>query len=95
MEKEANIEDLDIVSKEIDHPMDLIISLLPKKPIRYSEEKYIAQEVAKEDQINEVRFLALISSSGFTIDNRRLRSSLSTHIKSSIEASNNHITHPS
>lgn len=46
-EEKVYIENL--VSKETSHMMDLIVSPLPKRRFRSSEEKCIFPEVAKED----------------------------------------------
>lgn len=57
MQAEKKLEELDVVSIETNHLMDLIISRHPEKPIKSSEEHAIAQEAAKEDQIIEVRHI--------------------------------------
>ena len=59
-EEETSIEDLDIVSKQTEHPMNLIVRPFPENPIRSLDEKAINQEVAKEDQIIEVPHIDFI-----------------------------------
>ena len=61
MQAEKEIEELDMVGKEINHLMGFIIRTLPKQPIKSSEEQAIHQEILKEDRIIE-RFPTLISS---------------------------------
>lgn len=44
----------DLVSKETNHPMDLIIMLVSEKSTRSSENNYIIQKASKEKPIVEV-----------------------------------------
>ena len=54
------IEDLDMVSKKTEQPIDLIIMPLSEKQTISSEEAYIVTEVVKEDQVIEVPHIDFI-----------------------------------
>ena len=59
-ESDASIEDLDMVSKENEHQMDLIEVLLPDKTIGSSENKSILPNRSEEDPLVEVSHIDFI-----------------------------------
>ena len=54
---DINIEGLNMVNKEFDHLMDLIVDSLPKEQVESLKENTIVPEISKEDQVPYINFI--------------------------------------
>lgn len=55
-----NIEELDVVNKESDHLMDIIIDPLTEEQVESPKENTIFAEIAKEDPIIEFPYIDFV-----------------------------------
>ena len=64
-DEDTSIEELEMVSKPIEHPMDLIVVPFPEKQNISLEEKYVVLEVSKEEQVIKVPHIDFIFEAHF------------------------------